>query len=257
MIDFVIENKTKRNRSDIDVVASDGILDEEKVINCLQLPNAIFMADVYHLLDSVLPKKFGLDCYNLLQSNIKQMIYSNTKQGFEDNFKKGMELLQKRDHQNVKCESLLQEFESQKESYAAYILSKKKGTRGKHGSSILEMNHSSILAHLNDGLKNGNHYSEKLHTLVKDLFIRQENHIVKWNQLIYNENNDLLVLRSSINKDSDPHLYHASEVLCLRSFRDFKERMENASYYSKQITLQTCVTIWSTSNMMMLIRTRN
>ena len=245
MIDFVIENNTKRNRSDIDVVASDGILDQEKVTNCLQLPNAIFMADVYHLLDSVLPKKFGLDCYNLLQSNIKQMIYSNTKQGFEDNFKKGMELLQNRDHRNVKHESLLQEFESQKESYATYILSKKKGTRGKHGSSISEMNHSSILAHLNDGLKNGNHYSEKPHTLVKDLFIRQENHIVKWNQLIYNENNDLSVLRSSINKDSDPHLYHASEVLCLRSFRDFKERMENASYYSKQITSQTCVTIRS------------
>ena len=105
------------------------------------------------------------------------MIYSNTKQGFEDNHKKAMELLQKRDQRNVKHESLLQEFEKQKDSYATYILSKKKGSRGKYGSSISEMNHSSILAHLNDGLKNGNHYSEKPHTMVKDLFLRKKNHI--------------------------------------------------------------------------------
>ena len=171
MIDFVLQNNTKRTRSDIDVVASDGILDQEKVTNCLQLPNAIFMADVYHLLDSVLPKKFGVECFNLLQSNIKQMIYSNTKQGFDENYEKAMDLLQKRDQRNAKHKTSLQEFERQKESYATYILCKKKGTRGKHGSSISEMNHSSILAHLNNGLKNGNHYMEKPHTLVKDLFI--------------------------------------------------------------------------------------
>ena len=124
MIDFVIQNNTKRTRSDIDVVASDGILDQEKVTNNLQLPNAIFMADVYHLLDSVSPKRFVVECFNLLQSNIKQMIYSNTKQGFEDKYKKAMELLQKRDQRNVKYESLLQEFEKQKDSYATYILCK-------------------------------------------------------------------------------------------------------------------------------------
>ena len=61
MIDFVLQNKTKRTRSDIDVVASDGILDKEKITNCLQLPNAIFMTDNYHLLDSVLPKNSELN----------------------------------------------------------------------------------------------------------------------------------------------------------------------------------------------------
>ena len=80
MIDFVLDNNKKKTRHDIDVVAADGVLDQDKVTNTLGLPNAIFMADVYHLLDSVLPKKFGTECFNLIQSNIKQMIYSNTKE---------------------------------------------------------------------------------------------------------------------------------------------------------------------------------
>ena len=106
MIDFAVENNMKRSRNDIDVVASDRILDQEKVRNCLQLPNTIFMADIYHLLDSVLPKKFGVECFNLLQSNIKQMIYSNTKEGFGDNYEKAMDLLKKRDQSHIKHETL-------------------------------------------------------------------------------------------------------------------------------------------------------
>ena len=61
MIDFVLDNNKKRSKYDIDVVATDGVLDQDKVTNTLGLPNAIFMADVYHLLDSVLPKKFVLN----------------------------------------------------------------------------------------------------------------------------------------------------------------------------------------------------
>ena len=76
----------------------------------------------------------------------------------------------------------------------------KRGTRGKHGSSISERNHSSILVYLNDGVESGNLYCEKPQTLVKDLFQRQDKHVIKWNQQIYNESNDLLLLRADINK---------------------------------------------------------
>ena len=41
----------------------------------------------------------------------------------------------------------------------------------------------------------------------------QEKHIIRWNQQIYNAYNDLLLQRSKINKDSDPHLYCATEIL--------------------------------------------
>ena len=153
-----------------------------------------------------------------------------------------------REQRYAKHESSLREFENMKDSYASYILCKKKGTRGKHGSSILETNHASILVHLNDGSKQGNNYYEKPHTLVKDLFIRQQKHVVTWNQRIYDENNDLIVIRSKINKESNPHLYHASEILCLTSFKQFQERMEKAKLYSKQMTTQMNATIRSLSH---------
>ena len=69
----------------------------------------------------------------------------------------------------------------------------------------------------------------------KDLFIQQEKHVIKWNQQIYDEYNDLSLLQASMNKESDTDLYHASELLCLASFRDFKDKMERSSEYSKQM----------------------
>ena len=78
-------------------MAADGILNQQKVTNTLGIPNVIYMTDVFHLLDSILPKKFGIDCYNLISDNIKEMIYSKTKDGFDAGFDKALELLQTRD----------------------------------------------------------------------------------------------------------------------------------------------------------------
>ena len=194
MVQFVLNHNNKRKREHINVVAADGILNQEKVTNNLGLPNAIYMADVFHLLDSILPKRFGVDCYNQISDHIKQMIFSKTKDGFDGGFDKAINVIRSKEQQHAAHESALYEFADQKDSYASYILCKKKGTRGKHGSSISETNHASILVHLNDGVKNGNHYYEKPHTLVKDLFIRQEKHIIRWNQQMYDENDDLILL---------------------------------------------------------------
>ena len=78
MLKFVLDNTNKRTRHDINIVATDGVFNQEKVTNTLGLQNAIYMTDVYHLLDSVLPKQFGAKCYNLIQTHIKEMIYSNS-----------------------------------------------------------------------------------------------------------------------------------------------------------------------------------
>ena len=55
------------------------------------------MADVYYLLDSVLPIHFGLECFNLIQTNIKKKIFSKTKEQFDKKYYKGMEFLQNRE----------------------------------------------------------------------------------------------------------------------------------------------------------------
>ena len=62
---------------------------------------------------------------------------------------------------------------------------------------------------------------------------------------MYDENNDLILLRSKINKDTNPYLYKASEMLCLSSFKQFQDRMEKAKLYSKQMTTPTNATIRS------------
>ena len=62
---------------------------------------------------------------------------------------------------------------------------------------------------------------------------------------LYDENNNLSVLRSKIDRVQDPHLHRAREVLCLTSFLEFKDWMEKATYYSKQMSSTTNVTIRS------------
>ena len=58
MIDFVVDN-SQRTYDEIYVVAADGFVNKVTVREKFLLPNAIYMADVWHLLDSILPKKFG------------------------------------------------------------------------------------------------------------------------------------------------------------------------------------------------------
>ena len=85
------------------------------------------MADVYHLLDSVLPKQFGLECFKLIQYNIKKMIFSNTKEKFDEHYQQAINLLQNKEKRQMKHETSLREFENMKETYATYILCKKGG----------------------------------------------------------------------------------------------------------------------------------
>ena len=97
MVQFVLDNTNKRSRHDIHIVAANGILNQEKVTNTLGLPNAVYMADVYHLLDSVLPKQFGSKCFNLIQSNVRKMIFAKTKERFDEHYKQATDLLENRE----------------------------------------------------------------------------------------------------------------------------------------------------------------
>ena len=48
-----------------------------------------------------------------------------------------------------------------------------------------EQNHSSTLCFLNDGHTKNNKYCEQPITLVKDLFARQQRHVVIMNKIIF------------------------------------------------------------------------
>ena len=174
MIQFVLRNSKRRSNENIHVIAADGFINQDCVTNKFGLPNATYMCDVWHLFDSILPKRFGNETFNAIKTYLQSMCYSKTESHFEQAYNKAMKILQDKPSSTANSEDQLRKFYNEKNMYTSHILSKKKGTRGCHGSSISESNHSSVLVHLNEGDKYGNNYCEKPHTLVKDLFFRQK-----------------------------------------------------------------------------------
>ena len=245
MIQFVIKNSKKRTNENIHVIAADGFINQDCVTNKFGLPNAIYMCDMWHLFDSILPKRFGLETFNNLKTYLQHMVYSRTQALFEEAYNKAMSVLQQKESRNENVEENLRKFYNERSTYATYILSKKRGTRGCHGSSISESNHSSVLVHLNDGDKFGNTYCEKPHTLVKDLFFHEKKHINNWNGVLYNETLQLDLLRSKINIDHEPSLYEACSTLCLNTFKRFSIRYNEAKNYVKKMQSTNCVCIQS------------
>ena len=154
------KNSKKRTNENIHVIAADGFINQDYVTNKFGLPNATYMCDTCHLFDSILPKRFGVDTYNLIRSHLQSMCYSKTKSQFEQAYTKAMTILQETPSRNENLEEQLHKFYNEKGMHTSYILSKKRSKGGCHGSSILESNHSSVLVHLNEGDKFGNSYCE-------------------------------------------------------------------------------------------------
>ena len=97
------------------------------------------MCDTWHLFDSILPKEFGIDTFNLIKIYLQSMCFSKTESQFEQAYAKGMKILQEKTSRNE--------------------------------------NHE-VLVHLNEGDIFGNSYCETPHTLVKDLFFCQKNILI-------------------------------------------------------------------------------
>ena len=70
-------------------------------------------------------------------------------------------------------EETLEPFASECDQYSQYHIDEMVGSRGLHGSSVSEQNHSSSLCHLKDAKTPDNQYCEEPMTLIKDLFARQ------------------------------------------------------------------------------------
>lgn len=90
-------------------------------------------------------------------------------------------LLQSMPSQNGEWRQNLDEFASQRESYARYCLNNIPGNRGIQGSSASESNHSSVLSHLNKGNRFGNQYCATPIVLIRDLLRRQKVHNQEFN----------------------------------------------------------------------------
>ena len=106
---------------------------------------------------------------------------------FEQALKRAKFVLETKPVRDGKVEDVLLKYSQERDMYAYYRLAQLKGTRGRRGSAPSEQNHSSVLVHLNDGMKTVNDYCEQPHTLIKDLFVRQRFHVNKWNKDLFCE----------------------------------------------------------------------
>ncbi|GFH55396.1 hypothetical protein CTEN210_11872 [Chaetoceros tenuissimus] len=230
VINFCLDNSPGRSREDIYVLTADGIITQDVVSNDFSLPNCHFMADWHHLFES-LPKLFG-PSYTLISSKVREMVTATSSEKFEHAYTTAMEILTATASFNQQHIDTLIDFKSKKESYSSYILSKTRGTRGKHGSSLSESNHSSVLIHLNDGDKYKNNYCEEPMTLVKDLFLREQFLVNKFNSVLYGEKvkleTELHILR---NENSEQCLIDAAGSLSLKSYQRFKMRVGRLNEY--------------------------
>ena len=213
----MLGNSPGRSREEIYVLTADGIITQDVVSINFSLSKCHFMADWHHLFES-LPKLFG-PSYALISSKVREMVTATSSEKFEHAYTTAMEILTATASFNQQHIDTLIDFKSKKESYSSYILSKTKGTRGKHGSSLSESNHSSVLIqHLNDGNKYKNNYCEEPMTLVKDLFLCEQYLVNKFNSVLYGEKvkleTELHVLR---NENSEQCLIDAAGSLSLKS----------------------------------------
>ena len=67
MIQFVLKNSNKRSNENIHVIAADGFINQDCVTNKFGLPHATYMCDTWHLFASILPKRFGVDTFNMIK----------------------------------------------------------------------------------------------------------------------------------------------------------------------------------------------
>jgi hypothetical protein len=65
------------------VVLADGRIDQKFVTKTLDLPNAHFIDDHWHLMYAKLPKAFGSYHFNLYKASLKTMLQARTQELYD------------------------------------------------------------------------------------------------------------------------------------------------------------------------------
>ena len=257
LVQFLAKNTPKLKLEDVKVVSGDGFFNQA-MIEEFGYVNAKFIADWYHLFDSGLDKLFGKACKKLLDGHLPQLIKAESEAHFEHVLASAFTLLKSQPSPNAQWEHDLQQFADLRSTYAQYCLNTIPGSRGRHGSSSVEQNHSSALCFLNDGLRGENNYCEDPVTLIKDLHGRQWNHVQKWNQILHKQDlqmrvevNRLEILLESQPTPTNYDLLQAAKVLCHADYGRYKEERfiaDNELVLSKAYSIEKQCEVFSISS---------
>lgn len=235
MASFLHKNAPGRRLTSVDVVAGDGFFTQE-MIHRLGFSNAHFITDRWHLVDSGLVQKFGLAAHELLNPHLMTMVNANSEIEYEAALQAAHVLLASLPGgRNGEWSEKLDQFASERKTYASYCLNSIQGSREIQGSSASESNHSSVLAFLNEGNKSGNSYCESPITLIRDLMKRQKARNQTINKRLFGESQLMKVERDSLARlpptHSKENLLLASKCLCYTAYERYKTNMHRTIDY--------------------------
>ena len=115
------------------------------MINRFGFVNAQFLTDWFHLFKTGLTNCFGESGCGVIKAELCQMIKAKSEPYFNTALGNARLTLQHMSRCDLELGKLLEIFAQEKETYAQFCLYKIKGTRGLHGSSMSNQNHSSTL----------------------------------------------------------------------------------------------------------------
>ena len=108
LLNFICDEKySSRLKPDVSVLAADGAVTQHIVRHDFQLINCHFMADQWHLFDSVLPNRFGDSVLSSIKDYLRKMCYSKSEEEHSTSFNAAMSILQNRPQRTGKPEEEL------------------------------------------------------------------------------------------------------------------------------------------------------
>ena len=120
-IKFLERHAPGRSLDSISIVSADGIMDQSSM-ETIGLPNAHFIADRWHLVDSGLEKLFGKMTHNLIKEHLRRMMNASNESEFDDMVSMAKSLLENEHGVDGEALQNLKDFVDRRDSYALYVL---------------------------------------------------------------------------------------------------------------------------------------
>lgn len=230
-VNALLKMSPGRTRDDVLVVFADGALNPDILgPENMNLPNANFVWDSYHLLNDVWPKYLGGNWCGMLSSSLSDMLNANSQEEFDTVLSKIEETYAGRSDILNKVHLIAEK----KDHYAKFVLDTMEGTCGKRSNNPAEQNHASIVAHLGGAL-----YESPTREIIL-LLTRQRDHETLRQQE-----------KSRYSFEIPAEIAMSPELLANAELRRAKETLEKKSFelWKEQYHLSKCycVTIHPTT----------
>ena len=218
IVDSLFDMAPLSNRGDVLVVHADGRLNQTIVTNDLRLPNARFVEDHWHIINTKFPKDYGFIYENNMRT-FNGLLNSRSEEQYLHRVDEIKTLLSNR-------RSLLDKFEefiTRKEFHAWHIVTKLQGSFGKVSSTPSEQNHSSIQAW------QGKYYA-CIVSSIHNLYMRHLHRVALACTNLFQDDLKLEGMTTMLTGD-ERALLLAAKVLNLTGYKLFRQELEQAVKY--------------------------